>query len=102
MEISGADLELFDLAGNTGHTDSQGLACELSGNLCDLAEKSDPRPHWLKLNLFPLSIALMARPIKHLPTNWLSIDLISHAPVSPLPSAFPSLHMSFQHPPPLH
>lgn len=42
MEISVADLELFDLAGNTGHTDSQGLACELSGNLCDLAEKTDP------------------------------------------------------------
>lgn len=42
MEISVADLEPFDLAGNTG---TQGVACELSGNLCDLAERSDPRPH---------------------------------------------------------
>lgn len=45
MEISVADLGLFDLAGNTGHTGSQGMACEPSGNMCDLAEKSDPRPH---------------------------------------------------------
>lgn len=49
MEISVADLKPFDLAGNTGHTDSQGVACELSGYLCDLADKSDPRPHQIHL-----------------------------------------------------
>lgn len=40
MIISVAGLDLFDLAGNTMHTDIEGVACELSGHLCDLAERS--------------------------------------------------------------
>lgn len=42
----------FNLAGHTGytgHTDSRGVACELSGYLCDLAERSDLRPHQIHL-----------------------------------------------------
>lgn len=40
MIISVAGLDLFDLAGNIVHTDIEEVACELSGHLCDLAERA--------------------------------------------------------------
>lgn len=39
MVISVADLDLSGLAGNTGHTNIQAVACVLSGHLCDLAQR---------------------------------------------------------------